>query len=55
VEVNEKSLEIKHFRASPYSKEAELTLPAPPGSLGDKRTKKSASAEAIGCTIIYVS
>jgi hypothetical protein len=42
-EVHEKSLEIRHFRAFPYSKEAELALSGAAGFARDGRDKRNGS------------
>ena len=45
----EKSLGIRHFRVFPYSKEAEVALACAARAAGDRRMKRTASTEALGC------
>ena len=47
----EKSLEMRHFRVSTYSEEAELAPSWVTGVAREGNNKRTASTEAIGCTI----
>jgi hypothetical protein len=50
-EVYEKSFEMRHFRVSAYSEEAELAPVGAPESLGMEEMRETAPTEAVGCTL----
>ena len=47
----EKSLEVRHFRVSPYPEEPELAPCWAAGVARDGKMRETAPTEAVGCTI----